>query len=62
MRHYQLSAVVRHYPLSSNFTQCHREERSVRRSDLPFSDEIGHLGNDASACKGRMLVATFAAT
>ena len=34
--------------------RCHREERSVQRSDLPFSEEIGHLGNDASACKGRM--------
>jgi len=28
--------------LLRNFTLCHREERSVRRSDLPFSEEIVH--------------------
>jgi len=43
--------------LLRNFTLCHREERSVRRSDLPLSEEIGHAQN---ACFTRY--ATFAAT
>ena len=34
----------------------------MRRSDLRFSEEIGHLENDASASKERMLVATLLMT